>query len=78
MATIHRKSFATKKPTMTGFEMILPFLNPIEHLILDDTVSEVMLNSPDPVFIEKEQSGAGESWGVPRPARTANFRFHRS
>lgn len=22
---------------MTGFEMILPFLKPIEHVILDDT-----------------------------------------
>lgn len=27
---------------MNGFEMILPFLKPIEHLILDDTISEVM------------------------------------
>lgn len=26
---------------MTGFEMILPFLKPIEHVILDDTISDV-------------------------------------
>jgi pilus assembly protein CpaF len=38
---------------MHGFEMILPFLKPIEHLILDDTISEVMINGPDRVFIEK-------------------------
>jgi pilus assembly protein CpaF len=36
-----------------GFEMILPFLKPIEHLILDDSISEVMVNGPDQVFIEK-------------------------
>jgi pilus assembly protein CpaF len=39
---------------MSGFETILPFLKPIEHLILDDTVSEVMVNGPDRVFIERE------------------------
>src|SRR5580658_3335450 len=39
--------------TMNGFEMILPFLKPIEHLILDDSISEVMVNGPDRVFIER-------------------------
>ena len=39
---------------MNGFEMILPFLKPIEHLILDDSISEVMVNGPDQVFIEKD------------------------
>src|SRR6202162_3810941 len=38
---------------MHGFETILPFLKPIEHLILDDTISEVMVNGADRVFIEK-------------------------
>jgi len=38
---------------VSGFEMILPFLKPIEHLILDDSISEVMINGPDQVFIEK-------------------------
>jgi pilus assembly protein CpaF len=38
---------------MNGFETILPFLKPIEHLILDDTISEVMVNGPDHIFIEK-------------------------
>jgi pilus assembly protein CpaF len=38
---------------MNGFEMILPFLKPIEHLILDDSISEVMVNGPDRVFVEK-------------------------
>jgi pilus assembly protein CpaF len=39
---------------MNGFETILPFLKPIEHLILDDTISEVMVNGPDCVFIERQ------------------------
>src|SRR6202522_4737312 len=39
---------------MDGFEMILPFLKPIEHLILDDSISEVMINGPDRVFVEKQ------------------------
>src|SRR5271169_6796849 len=39
---------------MNGFETILPFLKPIEHLLLDDTVSEVMVNGPDRVFIERK------------------------
>lgn len=38
---------------MNGFEIILPFLKPIEHLILDDSISEVMVNGPDCIFIEK-------------------------
>jgi pilus assembly protein CpaF len=39
---------------MNGFETILPFLKPIEHLILDDAISEVMVNGADRVFIEKD------------------------
>lgn len=42
-----------RSAVMNGFEMILPFLKPIEHLILDDTISEVMVNGPDHVFIER-------------------------
>src|SRR6476660_6576687 len=38
---------------MNGFETILPFLKPIEHLILNDSISEIMVNGPDTVFIEK-------------------------
>jgi pilus assembly protein CpaF len=38
---------------MNGFEMILPFLKPIEHLILDDSISEVMVNGSEHIFIEK-------------------------
>src|ERR1700726_2875417 len=39
---------------MNGFEMILPFLKPFEHLILDNSISEVMVNGPNRVFIEKQ------------------------
>jgi pilus assembly protein CpaF len=38
---------------MNGFEIILPFLKPIERLILDDAISEVMINGHDHIFIEK-------------------------
>ena len=38
---------------MNGFETILPFLKPIEHLILDDSISEVMVNGANRVFVEK-------------------------
>src|SRR6202045_5219337 len=38
---------------MNGFELILPFLRPIQHLILDPEISEIMVNGPERVFIEK-------------------------
>src|SRR4029077_4980094 len=38
---------------MNGFETILPFLKPIEPLILDESISEVMVNGADQVFVEK-------------------------
>ena len=38
---------------MLGFETILPFLRPIEHLIMDDTISEIMVNGANRVFIER-------------------------
>jgi pilus assembly protein CpaF len=38
---------------MTGFELILPFLRPIQHLILDPEISEIMVNGPEHVFIER-------------------------
>lgn len=38
---------------MNGFELILPFLRPIEPLILDPEISEIMVNGPDRVFVEQ-------------------------
>ena len=35
------------------FETILPFLRPIEHLILDPDISEIMVNAGSHVFIER-------------------------
>ena len=35
------------------FETILPFLRPIEHLILDPDISEIMVNADSRIFIEK-------------------------
>ena len=46
---------------MNGFELILPFLRPIEHLILDPDISEIMVNGPTSIFIER----AGRLLAVP-------------
>jgi len=35
------------------FETILPFLRPIEHLILDTDISEIMVNAGSQIFVEK-------------------------
>jgi len=40
---------------MNGFGLILPFLRPIEAFILDPSVSEVMVNGADRVFIERSR-----------------------
>lgn len=37
---------------INGFQIILLFLKPIEDLILDGTISEVVVNGSDRVFIE--------------------------
>lgn len=52
---------------MNGFELILPFLRPIEHLILDPDISEIMVNGPNHIFIEK----AGHLQPVPQVKLTS-------
>jgi pilus assembly protein CpaF len=37
-----------------SFDLILPFLRPIANLILDPTVSEIMVNGSQRVFVERE------------------------
>src|SRR2546423_7316374 len=37
-----------------GYRLILPYLRQIENLILDPDISEIMLNSPSDIFIEKQ------------------------
>ena len=37
-----------------GYRLILPYLRQIENLILDPDISEIMLNSPTDIFIEKQ------------------------
>jgi hypothetical protein len=39
---------------MKESERILPFLKPIVHLVLDDSISEVVGNRPDHLFVEME------------------------
>jgi pilus assembly protein CpaF len=36
-----------------SFELILPFLRPIEHLILDTEISEIMVNGSGRIFVER-------------------------
>jgi pilus assembly protein CpaF len=36
-----------------GYRLILPYLRQIENLILDPDISEIMVNSPTDIFIEK-------------------------
>src|SRR5579862_2693717 len=38
---------------MNGFEVILPFLRPIEALILNPDISEIMVNGSERIFIER-------------------------
>jgi len=52
---------------MNGFELILPFLRPIQHLILDPDISEIMVNGPERIFIER----AGYLQAVPDVKLTA-------
>src|ERR1700716_1230642 len=52
---------------MNGFELILPFLRPIQHLILDPDISEIMVDGPERIFIEK----AGSLQPVPDVRLTA-------
>ncbi|MHB8525817.1 MAG: CpaF family protein [Candidatus Acidiferrales bacterium] len=52
-----------------GFETVLPFLRPIEHLIRDDSVSEIMVNGSSRVFIER----AGMLEQVPDLALSEKF-----
>lgn len=52
---------------MAGFELILPFLRPIERLILDPEISEIMVNGPERIFIER----AGIMQAVPEVTLTA-------
>lgn len=49
-----------------SFELILPFLRPIEHLIRNDAISEIMVNGSGRIFIERH----GELLTVPDVALT--------
>src|SRR5713226_5080522 len=45
-----------------SFDLILPFFRPIEHLLLSDTVSEIMVNPDSSVWIEED----GQKIHLPR------------
>ncbi len=36
-----------------SFEVIIPFLRPIEHLLESQTISEIMVNPDDSIWIEE-------------------------
>ena len=50
---------------MLGFETILPFLRPLEPLILDDFVSEIMVQR----MAEREDKGLGRAIHAIEPLR---------
>jgi pilus assembly protein CpaF len=52
-----------------SFDLILPFLRPIEHLILDPDVSEIMVNGSSRVFVER-QGEIEEQVGIRIPERS--------
>src|SRR6266480_2519028 len=37
-----------------SFDVILPFLRPIAHLILDPAITEVMVNGSGRIFVERD------------------------
>ena len=45
-----------------SFDLILPFLRPIAHLIEDPTVSEIMVNGSQRVFVERDGVVAACRW----------------
>jgi len=50
---------------VNAFDLILPFLRPIEHLIGDDEISEVMVNGDGRVFVERDGLVQEESVRIP-------------
>ena len=50
-----------------SWDVIIPFLRPIEGLIRDPEISDILVNGPDHVFVEK----FGEMKAV--PGVTLNF-----
>ena len=63
---------------MNGFETILPFLKPIEHLILDDSISEVMVNGRRPCVRREGRFRRGSprtlDWGEIPDGRGKEYR----
>src|SRR5436305_13030736 len=45
---------STREPCDMSFDVILPFLRPIAHLIQDPDVSEIMVNGGGRVFLERQ------------------------
>jgi pilus assembly protein CpaF len=45
--------FQSKENTRMSFEVIIPFLRPIKHLLEADTVSEIMVNPDSSVWVEE-------------------------
>jgi Flp pilus assembly CpaF family ATPase len=48
-----RIGFRSGKDTSMSFEVIIPFLKPIEHLLESETISEIMVNPDSSVWIEE-------------------------
>ena len=53
--------------TTTGFELILPFLRPIQRLILAPDISEIMVIGPEHVFNERVGRFEASAGSDPQP-----------
>jgi hypothetical protein len=49
-----RIAFDPGEDTCMSFEIIIPFLKPIEHLLMSTTISEIMVNPDGSVWIEEK------------------------
>ena len=49
-----------------SFDVILPFLRPIAHLIEDPDVSEIMVNGSRRVFVERDGDSCARSTDMSR------------
>src|SRR2546430_3688164 len=54
MPRSHTSITSRREPSDMSFDVILPFLRPIAHLIEDPDVSEIMVNGGGRVFLERQ------------------------
>jgi hypothetical protein len=61
-----------------SFEVVIPFLRPIEHLLESETISEIMVNPDSNVWVEEDgriqsRPGIGSSTFIRRDLNTGEL-----